>query len=104
MVYRGITGWQSFEPWLSRIESLSPDRAWEAAESLPPEWYEGQADVLEKLVEQLLERRSRVRDLITAFRNSSRQPFPNWNGVGVSVGSGQFPRPDWGDSVSGRVQ
>ena len=24
-VYRGVTGWESFEPWLSRIENLAPE-------------------------------------------------------------------------------
>jgi hypothetical protein len=24
-VYRGVIGWQSFEPWLSRIENLAPE-------------------------------------------------------------------------------
>ena len=26
-VYRGVTGWPSFEPWLSRIENLAPETA-----------------------------------------------------------------------------
>jgi hypothetical protein len=30
------------------------------------------------LIETLYQRRSSIRDLITGFRNSSRNPFPNW--------------------------
>src|ERR1700722_2098490 len=80
-VYRGVTGWESFEPWLSRIESLSPETAWATAEIVPPEWYGGDLSALEALLERLLARRRRVRELIMGFRESARRPFPNW-GVG----------------------
>ena len=45
---------------------------------IPPEWYGGDLSALEVLVERLLARRARVRELIVAFRESARQPFPNW--------------------------
>jgi hypothetical protein len=77
-VYRGVTGWPSFEPWLGRIERFTPDLAWSIAEGIPPEWYGGDLDALEQLVERLLTRRGRVRELLTAFRESKREPFPNW--------------------------
>jgi hypothetical protein len=77
-VYRGVTGWESFEPWLSRIESLVPETAWAIAEIVPPEWYGGDLSALEVLIERLLARRARVRELIVAFRESARRPFPNW--------------------------
>jgi len=102
-VYRQVSGWADFEPWLSRIEALEAQRVWEIAETIPPEWYEGDVDGLEKLVERLIARRAQVRDLISAFRDSSRQPFPNWNKDSVDAESGQFPRPIWGDRVPGRV-
>jgi hypothetical protein len=79
-VYRGVTGWDSFEPWLSRIESLAPEAVWAIAEIIPPEWYGGDLSALEVLVERLLARRARVRELIEAFRESARQPFPYWGG------------------------
>jgi HipA-like protein len=77
-VYRGVTCWDSFEPWLSRIENLTAETAWGIAEMIPPEWYGGDLSALEVLVERLLVRRERVRELIVAFRESARQPFPNW--------------------------
>ena len=77
-VYRGVTGWQSFEPWLSRIENLAPETAWGIAGTIPPEWYGGDLSALEVLLERLLARRARVRELIEAFRESGRRPFPNW--------------------------
>jgi hypothetical protein len=73
-----VRGWQSFEPWLSRIENIKDDAVWAAAGGIPPEWYGGAWEELEKLVRNLLERRGRVRELISAFRNSVRGPFPNW--------------------------
>lgn len=76
--YAGVTGWDSFEPWLSRIEKLREDVVWQIAEQVPPEWYGGEWETLEKLLETLLRRCSRVPELITDFRKSSRQPFPAW--------------------------
>jgi HipA-like protein len=78
MVYEHITGWDSFEPWLSRVEKFDPALVREIAGEVPPEWTGHDWDALEKLVESLIERRGKVRELITAFRNSSRQPFPAW--------------------------
>jgi hypothetical protein len=77
-VYAGVQGWESFEPWLSQIERMDEDVVWRAAGEVPPEWYGGEWDAMEKLVTTLMERRSRARELIMAFRNSSRQPFVNW--------------------------
>jgi hypothetical protein len=77
-VYANVRGWESFEPWLSRIEAMSADLVWEAAGEIPPDWYCHEWEALEKLVEILLERRAMVRELITAFRMSPRRPFPNW--------------------------
>ncbi len=77
-VYQEVRGWESLEPWLSRVESFDPAAIHEIAGGIPPEWTGNDWDALEKLVEALIERRSKVRELITAFRNSSRQPFPAW--------------------------
>jgi hypothetical protein len=78
-VYLGVTGWSAFEPWLSRIEAMDPGILWQVAEIVPPEWYGGDPSTVERLMEQLLARRSRVRDLILSFRDSDREPFPLWN-------------------------
>ena len=56
----------------------------ECAEGVPPEWY-GDWQDLEKLIEQLCKRRGRVRELISEFRKSSREPFPNWTKVAMAV-------------------
>ncbi|MDE3104431.1 MAG: phosphatidylinositol kinase [Acidobacteriota bacterium] len=91
LVYTGVTGWKSFEPWLSRMEEMPAETLWSVAEAVPPEWYGGDVRELEQLVEKLLLRRSRIRELVTAFRDSSRAPFPNWNHRSTAVVPQQFP-------------
>jgi hypothetical protein len=103
LVYGQVTGWESFEPWLSRMETLKPETIWGIAEGVPPEWYGGSISEMEELVEKLLARRSRVRELIDSFRESSREPFPNW-----MVGKGKlraelFGGSGWDDGAGKRV-
>lgn len=93
LVYRHITGWKSFEPWLQRVEKFPEQQIWRIAESVPPEWY-GDLTEMENLVKELLERRNRVRDLIDSFRNSTREPFPHWGKQGEIVTVPIFPEPE----------
>ena len=89
-VYAEVTGWESFEPWLSRIEGLAEGKLWEIAECVPPEWYGGDTKEIERLVETMLERRSKVRELIEEVRSSAREPFPMWNKAKRIGGLRQF--------------
>lgn len=83
-VYAHVTGWESFEPWLSRIEEFKPVTVRDIAGSIPPEWCDDW-EALRALAETVILRRSKVRDLIAAFRGSSRNPFPAWGrGIGQS--------------------
>jgi hypothetical protein len=79
-VYQRVTGWDSFEPVLSRAEQIDSAELWRLTEGMPEEWWSryGSADDLPRLIETLYQRRSSIRELITFFRNSSRNPFPNW--------------------------
>jgi len=78
-VYDGVGGMESFEPWLARLEKQITERVLgEEAAQIPPEWYAGDWDALERLIERLDRRRERVRELILSARNSGREPFPNW--------------------------
>jgi len=78
-VYEGVTGMESFEPWLKHLENASSDQALrEILDEIPPEWYDDDYDRLANLVEQLRKRRTRVPDLILEAKRSNRQPFPNW--------------------------
>ena len=76
-VYERIESWDNFNPWLSRIERFPPRQLQRIAGEIPSEWY-GERNELHRLLDCLLERRSIVRQLIEDFRNSSRNPFPNW--------------------------
>jgi hypothetical protein len=89
-VYAKVTGWKSFEPWLGRIEALPAEVLWRIAEQVPPEWYGGNPATIEALMETLLQRKGRVRELVTAFRESGREPFPNWGRAESTVLLSQF--------------
>jgi len=77
-VYEGVTGWDAFEPALTRAESMDAESIWQCAADIPEEWYEGDRMSLERLVEGLSTRRKIIRKLITDFRSSCRNPFSNW--------------------------
>lgn len=54
LVYESVTGWDDFEPWLSRVESFKPDVLGKIAEEIPPGWYGGNPGALEQLLESTL--------------------------------------------------
>ena len=60
---------------------MPAETVWEAANEVPPEWYGGDLAEMEALVEKLLARRSRIRELIEVFGKSDRRPFPKWGGM-----------------------
>ena len=77
-VYRKVTGWKSFEPALSLAEQMDIDDLWWYAQRIPPDWYGSDSSALRQLVETLHKRRTLIRNLIAAFRDSARAPFPLW--------------------------
>ena len=77
-VYEIVTGWETFEPALTRAEEIDISNLARYATQIPEEWYECDVDGLNRLIETLYRRRSIVRDLISDFRRSNRNPFPNW--------------------------
>jgi hypothetical protein len=77
-VYANVTGWDSFEPWLSRLEYLSIDMIWRLSKTMPEAWYEGNANALEKLICTLDNRKGSIRRLIQEYRDSDAAPFPKW--------------------------
>jgi hypothetical protein len=98
-VYRGITGWESFEPWLSRFEKFDEQAVWAAANEVPPDWYGGDLSAMETLVQQLLVRRCLIRESIEAFGTSDRQPFPNW-GATATLAAEPWALPAFGAIVN----
>ena len=78
-VCEGVTGMESFAPWLERLEKQASERILdEASREIPPEWYADDYDALLRLLEQLHRRRQRVPDLILEAKRCNRRPFPNW--------------------------
>jgi hypothetical protein len=78
-VYQGVTGMESFAPWIERLEKGVTERVLdEVSLEIPPAWYEDDYDALLRLLEQLHRRRPRVPDLILEAKRTNRQPFPNW--------------------------
>ena len=77
-VYKGARSLEDFAPWLQRIARISARELEPIAADVPPEWY-GEAEDMERLLEELLRRREMVPQLIEDFRTSSRNPFPEWH-------------------------
>ncbi len=94
-----LTGWESFEPWLTRLETMPAETVWAAANEVPPEWYGGDQGEMEALVEKLLARRSRIREQIEAFWKSDRKPFPKWGEQGREVAEEAWKAARWGDRM-----
>ncbi|MEO8596137.1 MAG: HipA family kinase [Candidatus Solibacter sp.] len=78
LVYEGIRSLDDFQPWLDQVVHFPEeviDLAWK---TVPPDWIEGEEDALERMLEQLFERRARVPELLDSCRDSRVCPFPNW--------------------------
>lgn len=102
-VYRDITGWDSFEPFLSKLESIRPEVVWSVAKKVPSEWYDNQESDLESLVDSLLRRRSYIYELINRVRDANPQLFSRWaKTVHVSVPA--EPRVSLATFASGTVR
>ncbi|MGH9647123.1 MAG: HipA family kinase, partial [Bryobacteraceae bacterium] len=78
LVYRTVRGLAEFEPWLSRIRNFPEEVVDQAVKRIPPAWLEGDEDDLERLLEGLMRRRTRVPDLIEQCGSAPSNPFPNW--------------------------
>jgi len=89
-VYEGVMGWEAFEPALSRAEETDAHGIWQCAVGIPEEWYEGDRDGLDRLVQGLHQRRETIRKLIGDFRKSTRNPFPSWSDSSGSVALSTF--------------
>lgn len=83
-VYERVTGWEAFEPALTRAEEMDSETIWRCAADIPEEWHEGNRDGLHRLVETLYSRRCLIRRLISLFHESTRNPFPDWGHVRAS--------------------
>ncbi|MGH9448449.1 MAG: HipA family kinase [Terriglobia bacterium] len=78
LVYEGVRGLESFEPYLSAIENLSASQLRVCAREIPQEWGGSDAKKIYWLAEELFERRKKVRQSLIDAKNSELKPFPNW--------------------------
>lgn len=78
MVYANVTGLASFEPWLAQILHFPESVIEQARHSLPPQWIEGEEDLLDQMLHTLLQRRRKVPDLLELCRSGIARPFPRW--------------------------
>jgi hypothetical protein len=78
-VYEGVTGMDSFAPWIGRVQNIGERVLEELVGEVPPEWYDDDHDALVRLLEQLYRRRPRLQELLLDAKRSNRRPFPNWH-------------------------
>lgn len=84
-VYSDVQSFESFEPWLSRIENLGEGVLDDIHRTLPPEWYDHDWPALEALFERLMDRRQLVRQLLWDAKQGERDPFPKWTQMAAST-------------------
>jgi hypothetical protein len=78
-VYEGVQSLESFEPWLTLLESkIDATSIFAASQGIPSEWYGDDAATLTQLLERLDRRRNRVRELIWSMSQAIPRPFVNW--------------------------
>jgi hypothetical protein len=78
LVYEAVTGLDSFEPFLSRIENFTLGELELCANGIPADWCDPDPGQLARLVEVLYARRRTIRQALVDTKNSSLAPFPNW--------------------------
>jgi hypothetical protein len=83
-VYLGVRSWESFEPWLSRIENMDTSNILMLGNRIPSAW-SVKRNAVSMLLQALTDRRSIVRQLILDFRCCHANPFPNWRGPSRNV-------------------
>lgn len=77
-VYAGVTGLDSFEPFLTRIETLPESNLLAFAREIPAEWCDGEPEGPQRLMESLFLRRRKLRQALVDAKNGAAKPFPNW--------------------------
>jgi hypothetical protein len=81
IVYRGVRGLDSFEPWLTRIREAPSQLFDEAVRDMPRQWLtEEDEAALERLVDQLFRRCARIGTLIEESVRVRPSCFPAWAG------------------------
>ncbi len=81
IVYQGVRSLDDFQPWLDLVLHFPEEVIDQAWKCIPPEWLEGDEEALDRLLQRLYDRRSRVPALLEASRQTRAAPFPNWTGA-----------------------
>lgn len=71
-VYQAVSGPDSFEPYLSRIESLKAYQIEECAQNVPAAWCGHDPGKISVLAQALLERRNEIRRIVANIMKSGR--------------------------------
>ena len=78
-VYRGVKSLDDFEPWLTRVETFPEEMIDLALRRIPPEWLGTEDEPrLMHLLEQLMRRQKRIREIMHDCRRAEDDPFPLW--------------------------
>jgi len=78
-LYSDISGLESFEPWLVRLEAPEMSETIKTALlRVPSEWYGDSFNELSGMLAVLDERRFKVRGLLKCYRDKQFDLFPNW--------------------------
>ena len=78
VVYQSVRSVDDFQPWLDQVKNFPEEVVDHAWKRIPAEWISGEEDALERLLEELWRRRTRLPELISACREARTNPFPNW--------------------------
>lgn len=77
-VYEEVRSLDSFQPWLDIVESFPVEVMDSAWKQIPRNWVQDDEEALEAVLEALLKRRKRVRDLLEDVKRERPNAFPNW--------------------------
>ena len=78
MVYRGLRTFNDLQPWFDRVVHFPEGVIDDALRQVPPGWLAEDEEQIERVLENLLTRRSRVENLLRdAFRTRAGH-FPDW--------------------------
>jgi hypothetical protein len=78
LVYAGVNSIGSFQPWLDSAMGLPEAAMTQVARQVPFEWFHADQEALTMLLEQLLQRRKDLPDLIRKCHNAKPSFFPDW--------------------------
>jgi hypothetical protein len=77
-VYDEIRSLDSFQPWLSMVENFPVEVIDSAWKEIPSRWLADDEAELERMLHDLLKRRSRIAGLLESIPRARAAAFPNW--------------------------